>query len=99
MLRFAPRLSWRDYLNDDGTPRGDLPQHTATCACCGRAHMLSEDCAAGSDRARNGLDTATVAKIHDGVHRTVAGSLEQLRGPHASSGSRICAGPVAITRS
>jgi hypothetical protein len=30
MLGFAPRLSWRDYLNDDGTPRTDLPQRAET---------------------------------------------------------------------
>jgi UDP-glucose 4-epimerase len=30
MLGFTPRLSWRDYLNDDGTPRTDLPRHVAT---------------------------------------------------------------------
>jgi nucleoside-diphosphate-sugar epimerase len=30
VLGYAPRRSWRDYLNDDGTPRTDLPQHTAT---------------------------------------------------------------------
>jgi UDP-glucose 4-epimerase len=30
MLGFAPHRSWRDYLNDDGTPRGDLPPYAAT---------------------------------------------------------------------
>ena len=30
MLGFAPHRSWRDFLNDDGTPRGDLPPYAAT---------------------------------------------------------------------